>query len=146
MADGQWETDGGMWLEADCNIVSGESLTRQFLYGIRFFQKEFGKTCSYLWLPDVFGYSWALPQILKQCNIDTFMTTKISWNQFNTMPDDLFRWKGMDGTEVLTYFVTTPEQGMSLDNRYSTYNGLLSPALFWVPGKSSATRICPMKC
>ena len=127
VADGQWETDGGMWLEADCNIVSGESLTRQFLYGIRFFQKEFGKTCSYLWLPDVFGYSWALPQILKQCNIDTFMTTKISWNQFNTMPDDLFRWKGMDGTEVLTYFVTTPEMGMSLDNRYSTYNGMLSP-------------------
>ena len=127
VADGQWETDGGMWLEADCNIVSGESLTRQFLYGIRFFQKEFGKTCSFLWLPDVFGYSWALPQILKQCNIDTFMTTKISWNQFNTMPDDLFRWKGMDGTEVLTYFITTPEVGMSLDNRYSTYNGMLSP-------------------
>ena len=127
VAEGKWETDGGMWLEADCNVTSGESLTRQFLYGIRFFQKEFGRTCTYLWLPDVFGYSWALPQILKQCNIDTFMTTKISWNQFNTMPDDLFRWKGMDGTEVLTYFVTTPEMGMSLDNRYSTYNGMLSP-------------------
>ena len=127
VAEGKWETDGGMWLEADCNISSGEALTRQFLYGIRFFQKEFGKTCTYLWLPDVFGYSWALPQILKQCNIDTFMTTKISWNQFNTMPDDLFRWRGMDGTEVLTYFITTPEVGQSLDNRFSTYNGMLSP-------------------
>ena len=108
IAEGRWEVDGGMWLEADCNVTSGESLARQFLYGIRFIQQEFGKKCSYLWLPDVFGYSWALPQIMKLCGLDTFMTTKISWSQFNEMPNDLFRWRGIDGTEMLTYFVNAP--------------------------------------
>ena len=61
--EGRWEADGGMWLEADCNVTSGESLARQFLSGIRFIEEEFGKKCHFLWLPDVFGYSWALPQI-----------------------------------------------------------------------------------
>ena len=65
--EGRWEADGGMWLEADCNVTSGESLARQFLYGIRFIEEEFGKKCHFLWLPDVFGYSWALPQIMKLC-------------------------------------------------------------------------------
>lgn len=125
--EGKWEPDGGMWLEADCNISSGESLVRQFLHGIRFFREEFGKTCTYLWLPDVFGYSWALPQIMKQCNIKTFMTTKISWNQFNSMPDDLFTWRGIDGSEILTYFVTTPEIGRDLRERCCSYNGMMSP-------------------
>lgn len=127
VAEGRWEPDGGMWLEADCNISSGEALARQFLYGIRFFRKEFGRSCTCLWLPDVFGYSWALPQILKQCGIDTFVTTKISWNEFNTMPDDLFWWKGLDGTRVMTYFITTPAAGMPVDKRYATYSGILSP-------------------
>ena len=77
-----------MWVEADCNLTSGESLTRQILIGSRFFKEEFGKEPEYLWLPDVFGYSWALPQILKKSGIDTFMTTKISWNQYNRMPHD----------------------------------------------------------
>lgn len=108
VAEGRWEADGGMWLEADCNVTSGESLARQFLYGIRFIEKEFGKKCSYLWLPDVFGYSWALPQIMKLCGLDTFMTTKISWNQFNEMPNDLFWWRGIDGTRMLTCFVNAP--------------------------------------
>ncbi len=125
--DGRWEPDGGMWVEADCNIPSGESLVRQFLYGIRFMEQEFGKKCGYLWLPDVFGYSWALPQILKQCRIETFMTTKISWNQFNTIPDDVFWWRGIDGSEILTYFVNTPEAGRELDTRYSTYSGMMDP-------------------
>ena len=108
IAEGRWEADGGMWLEADCNVTSGESLARQFLYGIRFIEQEFGKKCRYLWLPDVFGYSWALPQIMKLCGLDTFMTTKISWNQFNEMPNDLFWWRGIDGTKMLTYFVNAP--------------------------------------
>lgn len=125
--EGKWEAAGGMWVEADCNLSSGESLVRQLLYGTRFYEQEFGKKCEYLWLPDVFGYSWALPQILKQCEIDTFMTTKISWNQYNTIPDDLFRWRGIDGTEILTYFVDTPEVGQSPKERYSTYNGLITP-------------------
>ena len=127
VAEGRWEADGGMWLEADCNISSGEALVRQFLHGIRYFQKAFGRRCEYLWLPDVFGYSWALPQILKGFGIETFMTTKISWNQFNTMPHDLFRWRGIDGSEVMTYFITTPEVGRPVDDRFATYNGMLSP-------------------
>lgn len=127
VAEGKWEADGGMWVEADCNLVSGESLVRQFLYGTGFMKKEFGKKCEYLWLPDVFGYSWALPQILKQCEIDTFMTTKISWNQYNSIPDDLFKWRGIDGTEILTYFVDTPDADHDLDVRFSTYNGVAAP-------------------
>lgn len=125
--DGKWEAEGGMWLEADCNITSGESLVRQMLYGTEFFRKEFGVECRYLWLPDVFGYSWALPQILKQCNIKTFMTTKISWNQFNSIPNDLFTWRGIDGSEILTYFVDTPEENQDFSDRFSTYNGMLNP-------------------
>lgn len=125
--EGRWEADGGMWVEADCNVTSGESLVRQLLFGTRFIEREFGKKCRYLWLPDVFGYSWALPQILRQCEIDTFMTTKISWNQYNSIPDDLFWWRGIDGTEILTYFVNTPDAGRDPKERFSTYNGLATP-------------------
>lgn len=127
VAEGKWESDGGMWVEADCNLTSGESLVRQFLHGTRFIEQEFGKKCEYLWLPDVFGYSWALPQILKLCEINTFMTTKISWNQFNTIPDDLFFWRGIDGTEILTYFVDTPDVGRQIGERFSSYNGMIEP-------------------
>lgn len=125
--EGRWEADGGMWVEADCNLTSGESLTRQFLIGKRFFKDEFGKESEYLWLPDVFGYSWALPQILKKSGISTFMTTKISWNQYNRMPHDTFYWKGMDGSEVLTHFITTPTPWQEPGSWFYTYNGELIP-------------------
>ncbi|MEK4749133.1 alpha-mannosidase [Bacillus circulans] len=121
VAEGRWEPEGGMWLEPDCNLPSGESFVRQLLNGTRFLKEEFGVTSKYLWLPDVFGYSWALPQILKQAGIETFMTTKISWNQYNRMPHDTFQWRGIDGTEILTHFVTTPypnSRGWAYD-----YNG-----------------------
>ncbi|SFL45610.1 alpha-mannosidase [Gracilibacillus orientalis] len=121
--EGRWEPEGGMWLEADCNLTSGESLVRQLLHGTRFFKEEFGKDCEYLWLPDVFGYSWALPQILKKSGIHTFMTTKISWSQYNKMPHDTFKWRGIDGTEILTHFITTPED----DRWFYTYNGKINP-------------------
>ncbi|WP_407267946.1 alpha-mannosidase [Radiobacillus sp. PE A8.2] len=120
--EGRWEVEGAMWLEADCNIPSGESLVRQILVGTRFLREEFGAESTYLWLPDVFGYSWALPQILKKSGIDTFMTTKISWSQYNRMPHDTFQWRGIDGSEVLTHFITTAPKGK---NTY-TYNGTLS--------------------
>lgn len=126
-AQGRWEVDGGMWVEADCNLTSGESLTRQLLLGCRFIRQEFGKEVEYLWLPDVFGYSWALPQILKKSGIDMFMTTKISWNQYNRMPHDTFRWIGIDGSEVLTHFITTPEPDAPEDSWFYTYNGQLTP-------------------
>lgn len=124
VAEGQWEAGGAMWLEADCNLSSGESLIRHILYGTRFLQKEFGVNCTYLWLPDVFGYSWSLPQILKKSGISTFMTTKISWNQYNRMPNDTFVWRGIDGSEIITHFITTPDPGHMEDGAFFyTYNG-----------------------
>lgn len=119
-AEGRWEPAGGMWVEADCNLISGESMVRQLLYGTRFFEKEFGNKSTYLWLPDVFGYSAALPQILKQSEIDTFITTKISWNDQNMLPYDTFEWRGIDGSSVITHFITTSSPG---EHMY-TYNGL----------------------
>ena len=124
--EGRCEVDGGMWEEADCNLTSGESLTRQILIGSKFIKDEFGKDVECLWLPDVFGYSWALPQILKKSGIDMFMTTKISWNQYNRMPHDTFKWKGIDGSEVLTHFITTPEPWNEPGSWFYTYNGLLT--------------------
>ncbi|MEG1446504.1 MAG: alpha-mannosidase [Ruthenibacterium sp.] len=125
--EGRWEAEGGMWLEADCNLTSGESLVRQFLYGKRFFKEEFGVDNRVLWLPDVFGYSGALPQIMKQCGIDYFMTTKLSWNQFNKVPNDTMMWEGIDGSRVLTHFISTLGVGQSVERFFTTYNGLLHP-------------------
>lgn len=118
----RWEPNGAMWVEADCNLTSGESLVRQLLYGKKFFKDEFDITSNCLWLPDVFGYSAALPQILRKSGIDTFMTTKISWNQYNRIPNDTFYWKGIDGSKVLTHFITTPTEPTG-NWWYYTYNG-----------------------
>ncbi|MFP4384187.1 MAG: alpha-mannosidase [Spirochaetia bacterium] len=104
---GRLECQGGMWVEPDMNLTSGESLVRQCLYGKRFFREEFGKDIRNLWLPDVFGYSPALPQILRKSGIDFFMTQKISWNEINLFPYHTFRWKGIDGTPILTHFLPT---------------------------------------
>ena len=101
---GQWEPMGSMWVEADCNLASGESIVRQILQGKRFFQQEFGYETRDLWLPDVFGYSAAMPQILKGCGIDYFITQKISWSQFNKFPHHTFYWEGIDGTRIFTHF------------------------------------------
>lgn len=125
--EGRWEPEGGMWVEADTNLTSGESLVRQFLYGKRFFKEEFGIDCKMLWLPDVFGYSGALPQIMKKSGIDYFMTTKLAWNQIDKMPYDTFFWKGIDGSAVFTHLVTTLDVGQSADNFFTTYNGRLHP-------------------
>lgn len=123
IAEGKWEITGGMWVESDTNVPSGESLVRQFVYGKRFIREEFGKETKLLWLPDVFGYSAALPQIMKKCGMKYFMTTKISWNQYNHFPYDTFLWRGIDGSEVFTHFITTPEDG----SWYYTYNGHMDP-------------------
>jgi alpha-mannosidase len=126
VAEGRWELTGGMWVEADCNVPSGESLIRQILYGNRFFREEFGKTTRVLWLPDVFGYSATLPQIIKGCGMEYFFTTKISWSQFNRFPQDTFLWRGIDGSEVLTHFVTAPDWHGGLQQQLYTYNGKLT--------------------
>ena len=128
VAEGRWETEGGMWLEADCNLTSGESLVRQFLYGKRFFREEFGQDNKILWLPDVFGYSGALPQIMKKSGVDYFMTTKLAWNQINRIPNDTFLWRGIDGSEVLTHLITTLGVGQNpKESFFTTYNGMLHP-------------------
>ncbi len=121
--DGRWECEGAMWVEADCNLSSGESLVRQVLYGKRFFKDEFGVDNRVLWLPDVFGYSAALPQILKKSGVDWFVTSKISWNDTNMMPYDTFAWTGIDGTPINTYFLTAQDQTREAPVRFATYNG-----------------------
>ena len=132
--EGRWEPDGGMFVEADCNIASGEALVRQFVHGQRFFKEEFGVDNEILWLPDVFGYSAALPQILQKCGIPYFMTTKISWNEFNKMPYDTFEWEGIDGSRVLTHFVPTRDynkaavEGGTETEHFTTYNGYINPS------------------
>lgn len=103
--NGNIEVDGAMWLESDCNIPSGESLVRQVLYGKNFIKEEFDSESKILWMPDVFGYSWAIPQILKKSNVDIFCTTKMQWNQYNKMPFNTFKWRGIDGTEISTHLI-----------------------------------------
>ena len=125
--EGRWEPEGGMWVEADCNLTSGESLVRQFMHGKRFFKEEFGVDNEILWLPDVFGYSGALPQIMKKSGINYFMTTKLAWNQFNKVPNDTMMWRGIDGTEILTHLITTLSVGQPVSNFFTTYNGMLHP-------------------
>ena len=91
------------------------------------FREEFGVDNRILWRPDVFGYSGALPQIMKKCGIDYFMTTKLSWNQIDKMPNDTLLWRGIDGTEVLTHFVSAVEPGQEISNFYTTYNAKPHP-------------------
>ena len=105
--EGRFEPEGAMWLEADCNLTSGESLVRQILYGKKYFKEVFGVDSDILWLPDVFGYSAAMPQIMKKSGIRAFVTTKLAWNDTNRMPHDLFMWKGIDGSQIPTYLITT---------------------------------------
>ncbi|MFC1736287.1 alpha-mannosidase, partial [Candidatus Hydrogenedentota bacterium] len=104
--EGRWEPNGGMYVEADCNLAGGEALIRQFLEGWKITKRLFGYQGDTLWLPDVFGYSAALPQILRKCEIENFVTSKINWNDTNRFPYDTFLWEGIDGTEVFTHFMT----------------------------------------
>jgi alpha-mannosidase len=111
--EGRFIPVGGAWVEPDCNIPSGESLVRQFLYGQRFFMQEFGIQSREFWLPDTFGYPAALPQIMRGAGIEYFLTQKLSWNQFNKPASSTFLWQGLDGSRVLTHFPPA-----------DTYNGL----------------------
>ncbi len=124
--DGRWEPLGGMWVEADCNITGAESLARQFLLGLNFFRDHFGADAvpPVQWLPDVFGYAWNLPQLIKEAGLEYFFTIKIGWNQYNRLPYDSFWWQGLDGTRVLTHFSTTSGSG---EVHVATYNANASP-------------------
>ncbi|MBE6768777.1 MAG: alpha-mannosidase [Ruminococcaceae bacterium] len=126
--EGRFEIEGAMWLEADCNLISGESMVRQILHGKRFMKQEFDVDSRVLWLPDVFGYSAAMPQILKKSGVEHFITSKISWNDTNLIPYDTFMWQGLDGTEMLTDFITTRQfAGDSGFHNPCTYVGMLTP-------------------
>ena len=107
VAEGRYEPNGGVWVECDCNITSGESMVRQFLWGQRFTREHFGFTSDCFWLPDTFGYSAAIPQIMQGCDVHYFLTTKIAWNDTNPFPYDTFYWKGIDGTKVFAHFNKT---------------------------------------
>ena len=121
--EGRWEAEGAMWLEPDCNMTGGESLARQLIYGQKFFQDELGAGKSeVLWLPDAFGFPPALPTIMKDAGIRYFVSTKIGWNDTDKFPYDTFIWRGIDGSEVLSHFISTQDYGSASFN--VTYNGL----------------------
>ena len=117
VAAGRWEPVGGMWVEADTNVPSGESLVRQFVYGKRFFSDQLGVETHEMWLPDVFGYSAALPQIANGAGVDVLVTQKMSWNDTNQFPHSTFWWEGHDGSRVLAHFPPA-----------ATYNGTVTVA------------------
>jgi len=116
--EGGWETVGGMWVEPDTTMPAGESLVRQLLYGQLYFEREFGQRHKVCWLPDCFGFSASLPQMLRQAGIESFFTHKVVWNETNSFPYDLFWWQGLDGTKVLTHAFHNPRGG---------YNGIVGP-------------------
>lgn len=107
VAEGRYEPNGGVWIECDCNIPSGEYMVRQFVWGQRFTRENFDYTSDAFWLPDTFGYSASLPQIMQGCGIKYFLTTKMAWNDTNVFPYDTFYWKGIDGSQVLVHFNRT---------------------------------------
>ncbi|MDP8210058.1 MAG: glycoside hydrolase family 38 C-terminal domain-containing protein [Candidatus Stygibacter australis] len=113
ISEGRWECQGAMWVEPDMNLIGGEAMVRQCLYGKKFWKEEFDQDVNNLWLPDVFGYSAALPQILKKCGVDYFMTQKISWNETNIFPHHSFYWEGIDGTKIATHFLPTNDYNCS---------------------------------
>ena len=119
VASGQWEPTGAMWVEPDTNMPCGESLARQILYGQRYFERAFGQRHRVCWLPDCFGFSPALPQLLRQGGINSFLTTKVTWSETNRFPHDLFWWEGLDGSRVLAH---------TFDNPVGGYNGEARPA------------------
>ncbi len=122
VAKGRWEVVGSMWVEADCNLTGSESLVRQFLYGRRYFRDKLGVETHDMWLPDVFGYSAALPQILAKFNIAYFLTQKISWNQFNKFPHHTFWWQGIDGTKVWSHFPPADTYNASCEPKEVVYS------------------------
>ncbi len=123
IAEGRYEPNGGVWVECDCNIPSGESIIRQFLWGQRYTQKYFNYRSNCFWLPDTFGYNAAIPQIMKGCGVDYFVTTKMSWNDTTRFPWETFYWEGIDGTRVFTH-LTVIQNWPSPKDLISQLNGV----------------------
>lgn len=113
-AEGRFIPVGGMWVEADTNLPSGESLARQFLHGQRFFEQHYGMICEEVWIPDVFGYPASLPQIFRLGGAQWFLTQKLSWNKQNRMPHHSFWWQGLDGSQIFTHFPPVDTYNVSM--------------------------------
>src|SRR5215216_1129735 len=118
VAEGRWETVGGSWVEPYCQIPSGESFTRQLFYGQRYFEERFGRRSTVAWLPDTFGYSPGLPQLLRGAGLTGFFTYKLNWSETNRFPHDLFLWEGIDGSCVVAH---------TFENPGVDYNGDIAP-------------------
>ncbi|MFD1747517.1 alpha-mannosidase [Rhizobium helianthi] len=117
--EGRFEIEGALWLEPDVNIAGGEALVRHILYGVQYHQATFGIRPRMVWLPDTFGYSAALPQLMEKSGLDSFVTHKLSWNDTNRMPDETMFWQGIDGSRVPAYFLTTqPYDSKSIGTTY----------------------------
>jgi alpha-mannosidase len=115
VAAGVWEPIGGMWVEPDANMTAGESLVRQLLYGQRYFAEKFGFRHTVCWMPDCFGFTPALPQLLVGAGIRDFFTIKLTWSETNRFPHDLFWWEGLDGSRVLAHLFDNPGGGYNGD-------------------------------
>jgi alpha-mannosidase len=116
--EGRWEAIGGMWVEPDGQMLHGESWVRQIQYGQRYFLEKFGKTSTVAWLPDTFGFTPQLPQLLRLGGMPNFFTTKLRWNETSEFPHDLFTWQGLDGTQVLAHCFW---------NVFDSYNSQIDP-------------------
>ncbi|MEB3224467.1 MAG: alpha-mannosidase [Synechococcus sp.] len=136
-----WEILGGMWVEPDVDLVSGESIIRQFLYGQQYFLEKFGKRSTIAWLPDTFGFPNQLPQIAQHCDIQAFGTGKLHWNDTNPFPHGLFWWRSPDGTDLLTFMTppnvtgimdTNPITMTNYAQKWEEQTGLED--IFWLPG------------
>ena len=141
IAANKWEILGGMWIEPETNLVSGESLIRQLLYGQQYYQKKFGEVSKVAWLPDSFGFTWQLPQIMQQCGIEYFVTGKLHWNDTTQFPHGCFWWESPDGTRMLTLMSPPNVTGVMDTNPitmtdyavgWEQQTGLQE--IFWLPG------------
>ncbi|MBD2392834.1 alpha-mannosidase [Cyanobacterium aponinum FACHB-4101] len=141
IASSQWEILGGMWIEPEVNLISGESLVRQLLYGQKYFKEKFGKYNKVAWLPDTFGFPWQLPQILKQAEIEYFVTGKLHWNDTNKFAYGCFWWQSPDGSQILTLMSPPNVTGVMDTNPITMTNYSIDwekqtglKDIFWLPG------------
>ena len=138
IADGWWEPVGGLWIEPELNLISGESIVRQVLYGQRYFQEKFGSINRMAWLPDSFGFTWQLPQILKQGGIDYFVTQKLRWNDTTKFPYEVFNWQAPDHTGIFSLMSAPIGEGIDPIKMatyacdWETKTGI--PDVLWLPG------------
>jgi alpha-mannosidase len=118
VAEERWELVGSSWTESDCQVTGGESFVRQLFYGQRYFEERFGLRSTVAWLPDVFGFSPAVPQLLRGAGMPGFFTYKLNWSETNKFPHDLFLWEGIDGSRVVAH---------TFENPGTDYNGDIAP-------------------